>query len=126
MNAAQLASVLSAAEIRQRLTESGMRDGANTVRPPKSARRIETSRCLIGPGQHLTGAFLRASLWAGAASDGFKSTYDRRERWWTILTVEDRDGRVQWSLGQRSSSEAKARAEYQASAQSMLEDGLPV
>lgn len=92
----------------------------NTVRPPKSARRLDHQTGMVLDGD-LAGSFLTVTLYEGQASDGYKTNYERRPRWWTVLTIGDELGYAVWSIGTRWANKAKAQADFADSAASIRE-----
>lgn len=112
-------------EIRAALDEMGIRYTGNTVRPPKlRVTKLGDIRIRVSDELNpLCGAIIRNTLTAGEASDGFKSDYSRRRRWWIVTTVEADDGWIVWSSGARFSDQAKAQAEWTATVATMKLDG---
>lgn len=112
---------MNRSEIRSALDAMGIRHASNTVRPYRSARcaASATARLRTGP---LTGVVTRASVWSGAASDGWKSEYQPRPVWWVLVTIEDDDGHIVWGIGSRYASERKAREHYDAQVDALRED----
>lgn len=107
------------ATVKAGLAASGM-PWPNTVRPPKRAFRYEETAGVVRQGP-LAGALLTVAIYEGQASDGYKSDFQRRRRWWLLLTVTASDGTICWRDGQRFTDEAKAWAEYRDSAKSITE-----
>lgn len=112
--------VLDRHAVRNAVAAAGMAYTSNTVRPPKSAKQLASTRGLITQGE-LAGAYLTVTLFGGSASDGYKTDYERRPRWWTLLAISDEPGHVVWAIGTRWSRETKARADYEDSAQAIRE-----
>lgn len=111
---------LTPAEIRVAVKAMGHR--GNSVRPPVHASL--TARTVCEPFQGpMVGARIVLELFAGRASDGYKSDFTARPRWWVLLSVQDSSGHRYWALGRRFSNQVKARAEYDQSALDMDNDG---
>lgn len=110
--------ILDRHQVRNAVDAAGMRYTSNTVRPPRSARTLAQTRGLILHGD-LAGAYLTATLSGGSVSDGYHTNYERRPKWWTVLTVTDEPGHIAWGLGTRWSSEDRAWADYNESAKAI-------
>jgi hypothetical protein len=88
-------------------TIEDLRSFANTVRPYKGATRLAGETHATGVGE------MTIELHRGAASQGWKSDYDKVETWWVVNYVKAHGrtfGRGTRYSGKRA--EAKARKDY--------------
>lgn len=101
-------------ELRRAIAESGLRSASNTVRPPRTrVSKLGDVTCRItDPESPLQGAIIRNTLTAGYASDGFKSNYEKRRRWWIVTSLESDDGWICWARGTRFTDQDKVQAEW--------------
>lgn len=112
-------------DIAKALDEMGARHASNSVRPPKGRTTVlgNVSCRITTEGSPLAGAIMRNTITAGYASDGWKSDYESRRRWWLVLSIEDDDGHIVWASGQRFSNQLQAQAEWNDAVAAMRQDG---